>query len=83
MFKNKYSIISTTKYSTIDLHIYDNQILDSFSINEFAWIRCTVQEPELHGVNCAELFNFGRAICSIYTVHETMIIIFRHQSLVY
>ena len=39
MFKNEYSIISI--YLT-DLYIYDYQILDSFSINEFAGIECTV-----------------------------------------
>ena len=26
----------------IDLYFYGYQILDSFSINEFAWIRCTL-----------------------------------------
>ena len=38
MFKKKYSIISATKYSTIEfnrLYIYDYQILDSF-FGEFA-----------------------------------------------
>ena len=70
MFKNKYSIISTIKCSTIefnvlplnliDLYLYGYQILDSFiSINEFAWIRCTVYQAELHGINSAELFDFG------------------------
>ena len=56
-FNSLHVLTNILLLNLIDLYIYDFQILDSFSINEFA--RKGAQCSNLHGITSAELFEFG------------------------